>query len=151
MIYSHRKRNGSGDDHDLVDLPKIVTRACKEIREHIGTANFSSIVVQGVSGIVVGSPVALRLKKPLVVVRKPNDGSHHQEAQACSAYGDDAAALIIINEHRIGHSPLFLDDFSSSGETKRRVQAAIDPTFERPLVACYFYDNHAVEGRCRSW
>lgn len=64
---------------------------------------FDSIVVRGQSGVIVGSPVALRLRVPLVVVRKPGVSSH-------SSYH-------VINLQNVGDRWLFLDDFISSGAT----------------------------------
>jgi adenine/guanine phosphoribosyltransferase-like PRPP-binding protein len=64
---------------------------------------FDAIAVRGVSGITIGSIVAYAMKKPLVVVRKPKDGSHGE----CKAEG-------------LPNGPctyLVIDDFISSGHT----------------------------------
>lgn len=62
--------------------------------------NFDSIVFQGVSGVLIAAPLAVRLKKNLIVVRKHQD-CHSQHA----IEGKNPKNYIIV------------DDFISSGRT----------------------------------
>lgn len=93
----------------LEDLALTVRNATEDLRPH--RKEFDSIVVTGVSGLVVGAPVALRLRKPLVILRKASDDSHSGRHENIKNVGDRA---------------LFLDDFVSGGATQRRVLDAID-------------------------
>jgi orotate phosphoribosyltransferase len=71
---------------------------------------FDSIVCTGMSGLLVGTPVALAIGKPLIPVRREEDRGH-------DAYGWGK----ILNRNQIGERYLFLDDFISSGRTVRYV------------------------------
>lgn len=73
---------------------------------------FDSIVVRGVSGLIVGSPVALALGKPVVIVRKPGVSSH--------------AHTLVSNAWHVGGRYVIVDDFVSMGNTMRAIQDAID-------------------------
>lgn len=88
---------------------------------------FDSIVVRGISGLIVGAPVALRLNKPLVVVRK-EDGAH--SSRPVETMG------------RMGRRLLFLDDFVSTGETRTAVLDAIgEEDAYADLVGEYLYQG----------
>ena len=104
MIYHGKGENKLDDLNETVDNAVVLLRRRKQ--------RFDSIVVRGMSGVIVGSPVALRLKVPLVVVRKPDEGSHA---------GDDR----IINVKNIGERWVFLDDFVSTGRTRLACETAI--------------------------
>jgi hypothetical protein len=97
------------DDYSLDNLAVTVRTTCAHLRDY--ATEFDSLAVQGMSGVLVGSPVALRLRKPLVIVRKENDNRHASED--------------IINYGRVGAAWLFLDDFIDSGATQRRVYDAL--------------------------
>ena len=90
---------------DLSDLPEAVNQSIARLAPH--KHQFDSIVVQGMSGVIVGAPVALALHKQLVVVRKPEDQHHNMD--------------YVINAHRAGRRYLFLDDFIATGTTYGRV------------------------------
>lgn len=72
---------------------------------------FDSIVVRGVSGIIVGSPVAHMMGKPIVIVRKPGVSSH--------------AHSLISNLRHVGKRYVIVDDFVSLGRTMTVIQDAI--------------------------
>jgi adenine/guanine phosphoribosyltransferase-like PRPP-binding protein len=96
-------------DSGLSDLAETVERTVADLRPHAD--KFDSIAVTGMSGVVVGSPVSLALGKPLVIVRKKTDDAHHKAH---------------VNRTRAGERVLFLDDFVESGETRARVEDAIE-------------------------
>lgn len=108
----------------LHDLEKTVRKVTKELRPN--TDHFDSIVVTGISGLVVGSPVSLRLKVPLVIIRKP------YTSENAHSYGH-------VNIEKAGDRYLFLDDFKSSGETERRVQEAMAANTKAFHVGTLFY------------
>jgi adenine/guanine phosphoribosyltransferase-like PRPP-binding protein len=78
MVYgTHRKyrdeHGSSYAERTFRDLDLCVEQTRRDLEPH--KHKFTSIVVTGISGLSVGAPVALALKKPLVVVRKrsPDD------------------------------------------------------------------------------
>lgn len=93
-------------EYNLDGLDLVVERAVEDLRPVLG--QFDSIVVTGMSGVVVGSPVALALRKPLVIIRKDDDNSHH-------GYGQ------VINKNQVGERALWLDDFVATGVTQGKV------------------------------
>jgi len=111
MIYGTHV-GGKGKSYDLSDLAACVNYTVRELEKH--QDEFDCIVVRGMSGALIGSPVAIKLKVPLIVVRKPRD-SHHN--------GGDSQKLL--GGGGLGKKPLFLDDFISSGSTRRQVAEAV--------------------------
>lgn len=98
------------DYQGLDDLQEVTDRTVEYLRRH--KDKFDFIAVRGFSGALVGSPAALRLNKPLVVIRKPDESNH----QGCSA---------LINGRYASGRYVFLDDFISSGATERAVSSAL--------------------------
>lgn len=134
MIYTN---NHGGTLEDLADVVNAAVLTLRPKKKY-----FDSIVVRGVSGMIVGSPVALKLKKPLVVIRKPNENSHSGNS-------------LVVNLKNIGSQWLFLDDFIVSGATKQRCIEAIEAFKEYyfgdiPTISCqyqYAYDKFELTGR----
>ena len=117
----------SYDDYNPDEMAKVVTRAVRMLNKHKG--EFDSIVVRGVSGLMIGAPVALKMGKPLLVVRKPNELRH--------------TSVPIANHVRSGDRYIILDDFVSSGVTARSIAYAMKK--DRPkaqLVATYMYQSN---------
>jgi adenine/guanine phosphoribosyltransferase-like PRPP-binding protein len=109
--------------NDLETLKSVVSIAAANLKSLRN--EFDSIVVTGLSGVIVGSPVALRLNKPLVVIRKENDDAH-------------AGPSGHINMKKLGKRALFFDDFVSAGNTRARVRDLVEKKGAR-LVATYVY------------
>jgi adenine/guanine phosphoribosyltransferase-like PRPP-binding protein len=92
----------------LSDLPQIVKNAVADLEPR--AAEFDSIAVQGISGAIIGAPVALALDKPLVVVRKDSD-----MIRPCYHIST------VENARNAGRRILFLDDYVGEGKTLRDV------------------------------
>jgi adenine/guanine phosphoribosyltransferase-like PRPP-binding protein len=129
VIYHHRT-TGIADSYNLSDLESTVRAASARLRSVADT--FDSIVVTGMSGVLVGAPLSLRLKKPLVVIRKDNDNTHQ--------YDGRVGGTKLINLTNLGQRALFLDDFTSSGETRKRVVEKIREAGSS-VVQEYYYDH----------
>jgi hypoxanthine phosphoribosyltransferase len=71
---------------------------------------FDAIVVSGTSGLLVGPAIADQLGLPLVVVRKPDDGSHSGSLVEGAVGFDKPNPKYIV-----------VDDFVSSGDTVARI------------------------------
>lgn len=113
------------DTVGLEDRVRQVTAALKPLK-----TEFDSIAVRGMSGVLVGAPVALRLHKPLVVVRKETEQRH--------------SSALALNAENVGKRVLFLDDFVSGGSTRKAVQNVVEK-FGGKLIAQYQY-THPWEG-----
>lgn len=102
----------------FADLAAAVGAATETIAPNVD--DFDFIAVQGVSGMSLGFPLALALDKPIVVIRKEceiQNQNSHSHRLIC---GDDED-LIVPNGRG-----LFVDDFISMGDTRRRVASAIE-------------------------
>jgi len=123
-----------GEYGALTDLAQCVekTVACMKSRIH----EFDSIVVRGVSGIVVGSPVALALDKPLVVVRKPDEQNHD-------------GSRMVVNRHHLGKWVVFLDDFRATGETEKEIRREVE-SWGGQIGECFFY-HKVLDGGPSGW
>lgn len=84
----------------LKDPRALLKLACERLKGQ----QFDVIVVRGTSGLLLGSALAIRLRKRLAVVRKPNDSSH-------------SSATV---EGWLGGRWLFVDDLICSGSTFSR-------------------------------
>lgn len=91
-------------DGALFDLAEVVREAIKVLRPV--AREFDTIVGTGFSGGVLVPILALRLRKKFVLVRKDTDDSHHGSGR-------------LLGE--LGERWIFVDDFVSTGATRRRV------------------------------
>ena len=132
MIY-HVHNEGERDAHTLDDLAPSVRDTVKALREHLD--DFDTIATQGMSGVLVASPVSLILKKELTVVRK-DDGSHQYEQNT-----GRKARLIGGASIGPGKRALFLDDFISLGDTRDNVYNAVEDA-GGIVVGTYTYQNN---------
>jgi len=92
-------------DSALVDLEGVLDAAERILADH----DYDTLVGTGFSGALVVPALALRLGKKFVLVRKPNDGSHH------------SGRMI----GQLGKRWVFVDDFVSSGDTRKRVRQSV--------------------------
>lgn len=123
MIYS-------GHIGYLDDIGQTVRNTTETLKPF--KSRFDCIVATGMSGALVASPVAIRLHRPLVIIRKPSDDCHD---------GSD-----IIHMEGIGKRWLFLDDFMSMGGTFRRVRERMKDLYaiETRYVGSYFYSTQEL-------
>lgn len=113
------------DSHlGLSDLETTVRRTTERLRPHAG--EFDSIAVQGTSGLLIGSPVALMLGKPLIIVR--------EDAELQCHHSQD-----VENARNAGERVLFLDDQISSGATLLDVKDKLSRYTRGHVVATYLY------------
>lgn len=133
MIYgSHASKDGRAYN-TFEDLHLVVRDAVATLKCHLN--EFDSIVVRGMSGVVVGAPVALKLKKPLVVVRKDTDSDNHTKHRGREGK--------VLNLRNMGERVCFLDDLISTGRTKMAVHEAIQP--DARIAVIYTYESDRVE------
>jgi len=107
----YHRGNSSPTDYNLDGLDVEVARAYSDLKPHRDA--FDGLVVRGMSGVIPGVPLSLRLNCQLLVVRKDTDDCHAHDQ--------------LINRKYLvpGSRWLFLDDFISSGSTLRRVADVI--------------------------
>jgi orotate phosphoribosyltransferase len=113
-----------GNYESLSDLKRTVDIAVASLTPHL--RDFDSIIVQGMSGVIVAIPVGLALDKPVVILRKNSD-DHHKETRN------------VINLKRIGRRVLFLDDFVSLGTTRNRVEKYVECETAARMIGQYLY------------
>lgn len=86
------------------EVREMVRTLCNRLKPH--RKHFDAIACQGWSGALVAPVIALRLNKPLVIVRKQGDNGH-----SCYA----------IEGYLRTRSYIIVDDFCASGQTVRRI------------------------------
>jgi adenine/guanine phosphoribosyltransferase-like PRPP-binding protein len=127
-----------GDKRDLSDLPEVVARAAETLRPH--RDSFDLIAVMGVSGLLVGPPLAVDLEKPILVIRKDEDVN--------AAYRHDR----FVGWHRprrvsatqaspVHARALWVDDFIASGDTRLRVAKLLLERGARMEMMYLYRDN----------
>jgi orotate phosphoribosyltransferase len=121
LIYHDHDTRIVSDPYSFADLEAAVRDTARALREHAG--EFDTIAVTGLSGVVVGAPVALRLRKKLAVLRKPDEKAHGRP----DAFVGD-----------LGKAVLFLDDFAATGNTLTRMRARLEEE-GRDLVGAFMY------------
>lgn len=127
MIYHHGPHPESFDD-----LRQVVNTAARTLKPHVD--EFDTIAVTGVSGAAVGFPLALKLKKSVVFVRKNSDTDHHSMGRSRRIAGWAS----------LGERALFVDDFVSSGTSRERVRSAVETVSGSKLVGTYEYRDHNI-------
>jgi len=93
-------------DQALFDLSEVIEVA----QEELDGVDFDTMVGTGFSGSIVIPSLALAMGKKFVLIRKETDDSHHGPGQLL---GD------------LGARWVFVDDFVSSGRTRKRVMGKI--------------------------
>lgn len=115
-------------DRALDDLDGVIKQAIVDLEG----ADFDTLVGTGFSGALVVPTLARDLGCNFVLVRKPDDGSHH-------------SGRVI---GTLGTRWIFVDDFVSSGATKRRVITSLaEQVFEDGVEPAtyagdYLYAHH---------
>ena len=117
-------------DNAVFDLQKVVREAVANLRPV--ASEFDTLVGTGFSGGLIIPTLALRLKKKFVLIRKESDDSHHGSGR-------------LLGE--LGERWIFVDDFTSTGTTKRRVIEKVEAAatlhdHTTQLVASYYYAEH---------
>lgn len=88
--------------------------------------NFDTIAVRGNSGLLVGAPLALHLKKDLIIVRKDTEKSHSD----CMVEGWGINQRILI-----------VDDFIESGNTIDYIYEYVGEKCDSPTFVGIFLYN----------
>lgn len=119
-------------DNALFDLADVIETAKKRLAD----VEFDTLVGTGFSGSIVIPALALAMEKKFVLIRKETDDSHHGRGRLVGA---------------LGKRWVFVDDFVSSGSTRRRViEKVSDNSAIRggvtEMVGQYMYVNHSEEG-----
>jgi adenine/guanine phosphoribosyltransferase-like PRPP-binding protein len=91
---------------DMAELPTYIQYAIEALRGK----RFDSLAFRGMSGAVIAPPVAIALKKHLIMVRKPEEPTH-----------SDFPVEGNINSRKY----IIIDDFMSSGKTARAIIEAV--------------------------
>ncbi len=112
-------------DDAIFQLPDVIDRAKRELAD----LDFDTIVGTGFSGGVVIPALAMALGVNYVLIRKDTDDSHHGAGRMLGT---------------LGKRWLFVDDFTSSGSTRRRVLEKIEDVldgrdFDSTYVGDYLY------------
>ena len=101
-------------DRAVYDLPLVIEKA----KTDLANIDFDTMVGTGFSGGVVIPTLAMAMGKQFVLVRKDNDNSHHGPGRLLGS---------------LGKRWIFVDDFVSTGQTKRRVIEKIADACSRPV------------------
>lgn len=111
---------------DTMQLCEIIKLAVKKLHGK----QFEAFAFRGMSGALLAPPLALKMKKTLIMVRKP--GQCHTDR---TVEGDAAAERYII-----------VDDFVSTGETIRTIVEEVTKAF--PRATCIGLLKLRDIGRC---
>lgn len=106
------------------DPAGIVTGAMR----NLAGVQFDTFVCRGISGILVAPLLARAMSKHFLIVRKADELSHSY----CKVEGT------------FGHYWIFVDDFISSGETRRKCQEAVREMVCGPGVFVGTYEYSAI-------
>jgi adenine/guanine phosphoribosyltransferase-like PRPP-binding protein len=115
------------------DLDLVVESARRSLKDF----GFDCIAVTGISGLSVGAPLAMKLKKKLCVLRKDDECSHGVPGELIGSVDLDEGVRVLV-----------LDDFFSSGATGRRIAQAVKVNQPHAVVVggyAYEYDELYTE------
>jgi hypothetical protein len=111
-------------------LARIINHATREQDILRSFMPFDAIAFTGVSGAMVAPILALKWQKGLLLVRKPNEKNH---------------SSMLVEGMEVAKSYLIVDDLIASGDTARRIIAALKES--HPLAKCvgaYTYNESYV-------
>jgi len=94
---------------------------------------FDAIVVSGLSGVIPGAIVALRLKKQLVVIRKDDDKTHGAAVEGVG---------YLMEDFKPNQPYIVLDDFIAMGSTMRRMYNRMKDMGHGMPVYTMLYDGY---------
>lgn len=119
-------------DNAVFNLSEVIETA----QERLAGVEFDTLVGTGFSGGVVIPALALAMGKNFVLIRKETDDSHHGKGRLVG---------------QLGERWIFVDDFVSSGSTRKRViekvaKATQNAYVRTELVGQYMYINYSEEG-----
>lgn len=120
-------------DRALFDLTEVVDEAMVKLAD----VEFDTFVGTGFSGGVVVPFLATMMNKNFLLIRKDDDNSHHGGGKALGT---------------MGNSWIFVDDFSSTGATRRRVLEKLHDTcgdlgHQAQWIGSYYYVSWAPDGK----
>mgnify|MGYP000945606000 CR=1 FL=1 len=132
MSFIHRHADYLKQFDNVSKYESIVKKVCRYIRQ--SKLEFSHIAVAGISGMTIGGPVALRLKKNLIVVRK-GEHSHSSELVEGVPINDKPFQYIIV------------DDCVDTGETVFNIYNGIHTVNKNatPLSVIEYYYRKVCE------
>lgn len=116
-------------DEAVFNLPQVIETAQKRLTG----VDFDTLVGTGFSGGIVIPSLALAMGKKFVLIRKETDDSHHGHGRLVG---------------QLGSRWIFVDDFVSSGSTRKRVIEKVnDAAFgSTELVGQYMYVSYPKQG-----
>ena len=94
---------------DFINPERLQTKIDLSVRALKGH-KFDALAFMGLSGALIGPPVAMRIGKPFLAIRKPNEDTH----SGWEVEGDYAAESYII-----------IDDFQETGQTIQSIRDQI--------------------------
>jgi adenine/guanine phosphoribosyltransferase-like PRPP-binding protein len=144
IYHTHGTPDWTNTTYDsLVDLEATVDDALRALVP-VGD-QFDCFVVTGMSGVIVGVPLALRMGKPVIILRREDDKCH----QSAKGWW--------MNDRDFKERCLFLDDFIGMGATIARVERAVGKAkgfewvnadnarhFQPRIVGTYLYRDNAL-------
>jgi adenine/guanine phosphoribosyltransferase-like PRPP-binding protein len=93
--------------------PDTFNKTIEKAIEVLSKKRFKTLIVRGLSGVIIGTVVAHRLGKELVIVRKPTERSHGSGLETTNALMANLGACV------------FFDDFIESGATLKATLAGL--------------------------
>lgn len=119
-------------DDAVFNLSAVIETA----KERLANVEFDTLVGTGFSGSIVIPSIALALGKNFVLIRKESDDSHHGGGRLLG---------------QLGERWIFVDDFVSSGRTRRRVidkieEAVFANNSHSEFVGQYTYVDYSEAG-----
>lgn len=154
MRFRHHKTEYNNRCVDADDRANTIHAAFGKLRKY--RDRFDAIAVRGVSGLVIGSILADRLEKHLVVVRRPEElrvrtGIDWNDTRAREQYTQACHSALMV-EGPLDWTPLaryiVVDDFTSSGNTLKWIHEAIGTRAQHVNTFLYapnsflFHDTH---------
>lgn len=113
-------------DDAVMDLSGVIETARKEL----AGVEFDTVVGTGFSGSIVVPALALAMGKKFLLIRKDGDDSHHGAGRPVG---------------QLGLNWIFVDDFISTGKTRRRVIEKVADSLDwnetTTMVGQYMYQR----------
>ncbi len=123
-------------------IEDLVDRMCEIVKD----LNIDVIVAAESRGFLFGLPMAMKLKKPFVLVRKPNKLPREVYKQSFDLEYGTSVVEIQVDDLTPGQNVLIVDDLLATGGTVEAIEKLIEKSHATPVASIFVIQLANLKG-----